>query len=358
VFFTYYIIVILLSIIIFPHNIIPNSGIYLFFSYILIAFYLYKENFYLKKQILYVSILLTLILIISFNVYNLFQILLLLPSLLLVYSIDNCDINKKEKRIITLFLYISLISVLVQINFYKIDTLHGVRKTLSLLDPNFSGILIFFIFLLSKVLGNRFGIIISLYCGILLQSRLFILIILTFYLIKFSKKKIKIYRFILNPYIVFILGNILIVIFSFFWVANFYPEIQYATGLERANLNDESNYGRFLANLFWVDYLIKFKPLYGIANFEDFAKDLGIFEPHNSFLYTILSSGLIFSFFYYITILNLIKRMFTYKNYEYIASYFIASFFLHGLFSSYFLILFITVFKLNLMFNQKQTCKI
>jgi hypothetical protein len=319
-----------------------------------VIIFLYKKNFYLRKQILYVLFLLTLTLFIAFNTYNLFQILLLVPLLLLVYSIDNYNISKKEKKLIDVFLYISLVSILIQINFYKIDTLYGVRKTLSILEPNFSDTLIFFVFLISNVLKNRSGIIISLYCGITLQSRLFMLSVLIFYLIKFSKKWIKIYKFVLNPYIFFVLGNILILVFSFFWVTNFSPEIQYAMGWERMNLNDASNYGRFMANLSWAEYLIKFKPLYGISNFEDFANNLGEILPHNSFLYTTLSSGLIFSLFFYFTVLKLINKMFTYKNYEYIISYFIASFFLHGLFSSYFLILFITVFKLNLLYDQKE----
>jgi hypothetical protein len=349
-------IVIILALIfyyIIPMGVIPGALLFLVLSFLLIFF---KSA---KFKIIDLGLILVLILLnLNFVVYNIFQIAYLALIMQLFYLKNyNLYIGNKNLKII---LYLSSLSIILQLSYYRREILINYsevvqRLQLSINDPNFSAALLLAFFFLSVKLNFRIGIFLIILSALLLESRNFILALAIFYFVRYTKIYLnEVYRYILNPFFLFIIGNLLTFALSAYWVVYTDVEVQYASGLGRYNLLDSSNYGRFMANLHWIDYIISnFKfVLLGVQDFEVVAKNEYLL-PHNSFLYTVLSSGILFSSVYFLIILHFMKRVFTYYNYEYITAFFVFSYFLHGMYSGFFLFLFILMFMIN--FKKKST---
>jgi hypothetical protein len=115
-------------------------------------------------------------------------------------------------------------------------------------------------------------------------------------------------------------------------------------------LNDESNLERFKANAALITLFTRDldTALFGLSEQdEDYLKSLlDTNVVHNSFLRVLVYRGIIFSFFYFIALGIIIRRLYSFKNIKYLLSLLAFSLFLHAGYQGYPLILFITTIAL------------
>lgn len=232
----------------------------------------------------------------------------------------------------------------------------------SISDPNYTGVLIYLMFLFSNKLGDKLGIFLGL-CYVLLfnNSRSVLLLFVLFYLIKFLKPVVsavlnKLKKF--NVFGIFIILFIAVAILSYVWV---YVISANSFTAHKESLNDNSNRVRFLANLKSYEVLNdKNMLLYGSG--DDIYEFLGItfgneitllkyggmrlVQAHNSLINPLIRMGIIPGTIYLYVLSKLLDKFWTDDNLEYLFPYILNAMFMHSLFNLQWLILWVLILML------------
>ena len=175
--------------------------------------------------------------------------------LFLIIANDKDDLLKNQ-RTGSWFYYVLLLLVIYNIyRSYSRDVTFD-----SIGDRNYTGVLIFFLFLYSNKTKHLCGVIIPLvYALFFTQGRTYRVVVVLFYLIILFqkliyvlKKRLKMSEFRISFRTLFLIGFIGTAIFSFFWV--FYVSAG-GVGEYHSGINDTSNRLRFVANINGFDML-------------------------------------------------------------------------------------------------------
>lgn len=192
-------------------------------------------------------------------------------------------------------------------------------------EINLSGAYLFLFFISSDVLNNKHGKLLVIALSLLTLSRLLILSMVLFYLIRFFKRYFKSHLHKLNVIYIAIGSYIAISIFSLWYAANIKSEIVYDTSISRiATLNDGSNELRFIANTLVLGtiYTMPFdaKVLFGFGPVENFinATKGSLIMPHNELFDSIVQFGIITVLFFSFFSLPIFNSVTSYANIEYL----------------------------------------
>ncbi|WP_281696765.1 hypothetical protein [Acidaminococcus massiliensis] len=241
-------------------------------------------------------------------------------------------------------------------NFIFTETLNSNFYIPSLMDKNYTGILVFLFFMLSLKLRTLSGLVLScFYMFFLTNSRSFYGMVAIFLLLKFFRKNIIWFinflhlRRTLSQFCVLFLG---VVILSIFWInyVSVNPLAHYKEGL-----NDGSNKMRFVANVYALNkmkddprFIYKglgdhIKETLGVAS-EDYSqhtKVMGVrlVQPHNCFINMMLKIGIIESIIYFCLLAYLLDKIRSCNNIEYYFPYIINACFMHSLLDGPFLVI-------------------
>jgi hypothetical protein len=215
---------------------------------------------------------------------------------------------------------ICLISILVQ---FLIFSSKDGRPTLAY-EINLSGAYLFLFFLLSDVIKLRHGKIAVIILSLLTLSRLLVLSILLFYLVRHLKPFFRKGLEKINIKIIVASSYILISIFSLWYVANVKRQISYDKSIKRlTTLNDGSNELRFLANTLVLASIYKApfegKTLFGYGKIENFLKATkdSLIMPHNELFDSIVQFGIISVVFFAFFSLPVYKQVTNFNNLEF-----------------------------------------
>lgn len=279
--------------------------------------------------------------------------------LFLIIANDRDDLLK-DQRIGSWFYYVLLLLVVYNIyrNYSRDVTFDSIG------DRNYTGVLIFSLFLYSNKTKHLCGVTIPLvYALFFTQGRtyrvviaLFYLIILLQRLIGVIKKRFKKSEFRISFRALFLIGLIGTAIFSFFWVFHVSAG---GVGEYHSGINDTSNRLRFVANINGFDMLQDPKNtlLWGYGNYlkEHLGIDtqsgamttyyLGVRleQPHNSILNVVLRAGMIPGFLYFNLLAALLEKINRKDNGPYLYPYMLNGMIMHSLFEGVWLIFWLVI---------------
>lgn len=266
-----------------------------------------------------------------------------------------------KRSYLSILYWICSLSILYQLFVYRKQLFDGVaRVTLSVGDPNISGLfmLLFFFFCFKNKF--KFGIALSLICLILFLSRNYFISLCVFFLIllfevPFSKvaSKINIAYFV-------VITNILIISLSYYWVSNVEASVYYDSGAGRLfSFNDSSNLDRFEANIFLIKSYLD-NPALALQGFRETYGE--IFAPlrllvHQSFLEIIAYTGIPFGCLYFLAFIRVVTRYSYKENFKYIYSYLTFALFLHSSLQGVTLMFFILILSLPSKNKKITSCR-
>jgi hypothetical protein len=340
---------ILLTIFLIPYGYQTNNyKIFIpIFLFINLFTYLLIDNKKIKKKKFVYIILAIGIISINLNIGILEKIKYIFVLMTIMLIKKKIKINSLLSNIIYYSVFLSLF---IQILIYRYNS---IRRSYSIIDPNFSSIISFFFLVYCDKQGYKIGYLFSIITLFFFKSRAYFLALLLFYLVKIIKHSFK-EKFlklkINNFFVLSFISIILIYIISFIFLI--YVSVENIPG--KRNFNDISNKNRFLANVRVIGVLLNdpkgFFWGYGEKLEEKFIgnKPRSLYGiPHNSILKPLLIYGFFAIIIYLLIYGNEVNKRFNYENYEYIYSYFIFSMFLHSLFEMAYGIAFIYLLSLE-----------
>ena len=220
--------------------------------------------------------------------------------------------------------YIHVICILSFIFQFIIFSSADGRPSLSY-EINLSGAYLFLFFISSDVLNNKHGKLLVIILSLLTLSRLLIVSIALFYLIRLFKSNFKSHLQKLNVIYIAIASYVVITFFSLWYVANVKSEIAYDASISRiATLNDGSNELRFIANTLVIGTIyatpLDVKVLFGFGPVENFinATKGSLIMPHNELFDSIVQFGIITVLFFSLFSLPVFNSVTSYANIEYL----------------------------------------
>lgn len=297
----------------------------------------------------------------------------------LYYLLNDLQELHANKIGITLGLYV-IIPLLVLQYFLNNSNQDGRRAFLSLLDPNRSAYISFFLFVLSFYTRFYFGVGVSVVFNLGFGSRAYWLMLVIF-LSVYCVKKMKLFgafiqhilstekkRFVfVIILLLFSLIGIFIVSFSFVS-----KDVKISRG-DLTNFEDDSNKMRFMSNIFAFTKILNDKNalLWGYGdslrtewNIDtkygekiETVDDVRIVQPHNTIINLIVKCGLFMGLFYLYFFSKMLSRVLCFSNIELLIAVFFNSMFIHHLFTGIYLYIF--VFSMFLMqSNDRKLIKI
>jgi len=267
----------------------------------------------------------------SFSTYQLFRYSLPISLIAICFS-GSQPIQIKRSYLIGLC-WCTTFAMIYQMAIYRLAQFDGSQRiTLSVGDPNISGLFMLLFFFLSFKIRFQPGIIISLLSAFLFLSRnYFLSLILFFIILLFEKKFIKIASLFNFP-LLFIISNCIGFFIGEYFLNNVEVGFGYDTGSSRLfSFNDKSNLIRFQANHFLVESYSQNLALALRGFGEDYET---VFRPigaiiHNSFLEVIASTGIPLGLIYFYVILKTVNGYYTKGNFKFIFPYLFFCLFLH-----------------------------
>ena len=259
-------------------------------------------------------------------------------------------------RIARIFINLAGISLILQLIYFRFAEGNVGRSGLGT-DVNFSGLRIFLFFILCRSLNVKIGWIVMLLGLVWTQSRLLLLFLVVYFIMKQIldiSVKLGVKRFLrwFFPVIIIVL-NVVIILFSAWILRNGdFSYVEAGSFVDRIiNLNDQSNYGRALANVVWVENLLQGNYFFNTFDLETLDVSNGDLKPHNSLLYAALKDTIIYAAFALFSVWIVLLRSSTNRTVAFIYSYAVGGGFLHGLYSPVFLfeLFFIAAVSENLM---------
>ena len=233
-------------------------------------------------------------------------------------------------------------------------------------DKNFTAVsVLLFLCFCSKSKYNL-GVLISIIIGIMLGSRLFILAIILFYVIKIILKysdKLdflkKIIDYVLNwrtkeIFFIIIFSSILMIAISYYMV--FSVPLK-SISQDRTSFNDRSNAIRVRANVYAIETICKnpnfifygyddnIKEVLGVEDIKTSTKyrNFRLVQPHNFVLNLILRYGIILSIIYILIISKILSKLWNKENLPILITYIFMNMFMHSLLTRYYLIFFVYI---------------
>lgn len=223
-------------------------------------------------------------------------------------------------------------------------------------DKNYTGILMYFLLMLSFHKRNFIGILISsFYILFMTQSRSVYGMIVLYFIVKIFKTQIYslLHSFhLLSTYKQFLVSFISIVFLSSFWVnyVSINPLSHYRQGL-----NDGSNKMRFVANIYAEQQILQ-DPKYLYKGLGDFIKEtfgvagedtslhtrfMGarLVQPHNCFLNMMIKIGVLEAILYFWILGKILDKIWSQENLEYYIPYLVNACFMHSLLDGPYLVI-------------------
>ena len=273
-----------------------------------------------------------------------------LPICFILIGFNDSKSTIIKRGYLSLLYWVCLPSIIYQLFVYRKHLFDGVaRITLSVGDPNISGLFILLFFFFCYKNKFKLGIALSLICSILFLSRnYFISLCVFFSILVFEIPLSKIISKINFAYI-FIIANVLIILLSYYWTANVEVTVGYDTGAGRLfSFSDNSNFERFEANIFLIKSYLN-NPVLALQGYRETYGN--IFAPlrlliHQSFLEIIAYTGIPFSCLYFFAFVKVVMRYYYKENFKYIYSYLTFTLFLHSSLQGATLMLFILILSL------------
>lgn len=287
-------------------------------------------------------------------VLGLFICLLLLEML----CENNVFVANKHKKI-DLFYYV-MFSFTTGYMIYNYSN-GNIDVTTLMGDQNYTGILVFCIFLYANKKNYISGVLLALVYGIVFSdSRTYLFMMILFYVFHFLKERI--YTFFKDKKIIFplfLFSTFIIIIISYFWTY-YVSDSGYSTGF--FSLNDYSNRQRAASiiyalqmisntpSLLFCGYGNKLLLVMGISdrNFIMHPKFLGLrlVQAHNSVINLAVKNGLIPTICYFYILSKILNRFFNEDNMPYFFPFFLNAMFMHSLFCYQWLIFFVIILAL------------
>ncbi|MEM7727260.1 MAG: hypothetical protein AAF208_12965 [Cyanobacteria bacterium P01_A01_bin.45] len=310
---------------------LPHAKIFL----PLLAVTLIVQAFCYRTKILVADIIIVcsilILSVINFSQYHLFRYSL--PICLMAIGFSGFKKVSVNRTYLITMCWLTLLSMISQMIRYRREEFDGSgRVSLSVGDPNLSGLFMLLFFFLSYKLKFKPGIILGLASSVLFLSRnYFVTLVIFFTIVIFEKPIAKIASKINFP-ILFIILNIFGILVGEIFLQYIEVGFGYDTGSTRLfSFNDKSNLIRFFANRFLIDSYINNWQLaltgYG-AEYENVFRPIGAII-HNSFLEVIAYTGIPLGILYFWVILRTFNGYYTKDNFKYIFSYLFFCLFLH-----------------------------
>lgn len=350
-------------------NFIAIPGLFILFYSLLRLIKKRGQINYTKKQVIgIIGILCMLILAFWGSITQLLVnvrifVVLGIIQLYLVYR-DRIDIPVRA-NLIKIFYWLFFVFVLVNIVAYgRLDADFFFPGTM---DKNYTGILVFLLFLLSFCVKKPMGVVLSsFYLIFMTESRSIYGMVILFFFVKVFRTQIwNVLCFLrlkkaFRQFSILFLG---IICLSFFWIqfVSVNPLSDYRQGI-----NDGSNKMRFAANIYAVQQIEQrpqslyyglgdnIKTVFGIDS-EDFSEHtqfmgVRLVQPHNSFLNMMLKIGVIEAVIYFLFLAYILDRIKSKQNIEYYLPYVINACFMHSLLDGPYLV----IWTFILMITQEQ----
>lgn len=275
--------------------------------------------------------LILIISVINFSPYHLFRYSL--PISLMAIGFSGFKPIPINRTFLVALCWITSFAMILQMAIYRRQEFDGSgRVSLSVGDPNISGLYMLLFFFLCYKIKFKPGIILGLVSSLLFLSRNYFLTLVIFFFIVFFEKKITKIASKINFSIIFIVANIFGILVGEYFLNHIEIGFAYDTGSSRLfSLNDKSNLARFEANRFLFSSYTNNLNLalrgYG-AEYENVFRPMGAII-HNSFLEVIAYTGIPLGILYFWVILRVFQGYYVQDNFKYIFPYLFFCLFLH-----------------------------
>lgn len=231
------------------------------------------------------------------------SLLMVFLSIIPIMNIDTyTSFSQKQIRVLRYVIYFLCCTIIGQLMIYRYEG----RPNLSY-EINQSGSYLFLFFLLCDLLKIRLGKLLVICASFLLLSRLLILSILVFYIVRFINKHAEKLIIWLTYFKTVILANIFIILFSFLFLFVFAGEAVSGSSDDASrltNMVDGSNMVRFKMNadvimsLFDGNRALLYKGYGDMTTNPDYLDDF-LLMPHNELIKGIAQFGLIVMLFFF-----------------------------------------------------------
>jgi len=244
---------------------------------------------------------------------------------LLIISQLKFNLTSNRLLILNIVFWIGFISIILQMLIYRSS---DGRPKLGY-EINLSAAILFLFFLFSDIIKNRYGKILVVLLAMIILSRLLILAILLFTLIKYITKKINSNRRY-NFLIFAIITYVVFFVFNIWFLQNVEIGGDYNSSADRiVEVNDGSNKLRFTTNLgVLYSIFIEKDPvlIFGYGNIDDvnnkFQETYPVI-PHNELLASIAEYGYLATIFFFYLSLRLYRNYFKLNLFHYLIPLFI-----------------------------------
>ena len=290
----------------------------LFLAYVFIYF-VYKKQVNVKNVLLLVIFQLALFLsgyLGSFQ-SNIINIALSATGIMCLPLLVS-PLTEKEKKSLRHLCYFLCFLMFIQLLIFR--SKDG-RPSLGY-ELNFSGAYLFLFFLYSDYLKFKFGKLFVICASFLLLSRLLILSIICFYVIRFVQKVWTI-RLNFNWRIFLFISYIAFFIFNVWFLLNVEKGVAYDSSVERlGTLNDNSNVLRFTINVAVLNGVLQDSNLrFGYGQVTDDKcpeyTERYTLMPHNELLDSIVEFGYVFTIISFVFSTMYIRKFFKYQLFCY-----------------------------------------
>lgn len=301
----------------------------------LLALILFVQSFGNQSKLLVTDIvivcLILIVSVINFSPYHLFRYSL--PICLMAIGFSGFKSIPIKRLFLVVLCWISFFAMVLQMAIYRRQEFDGSgRITLSVGDPNISGLYMLLFFFLCYKIRFKPGIILGLVSSLLFLSRNYFLTLAIFFVIVFFEKKITKIAVKFNFIFIFFVANVLGILIGEYFLQHVEIGLTYDTSSSRLfSLNDKSNLLRFEANRFLLSSYINNLNLalrgYG-AEYENVFRPIGAII-HNSFLEVIAYTGIPLGILYFCVVLRVFQGYYVRDNCKYIFPYLFFCLFLH-----------------------------
>jgi len=349
------------SLYIIPYNTIPFAKLFIPIILVLLGFELFDG----KTRVNLTDIILSSIVIIT-NIVPEFSLNRFADAVIIIALLFKF---KRIEPINPLFLLIFNILGLSALVYNILFSRFSFDNTILVInnpDPNFSGYMALLLLFFFAKNGFKLGIGLCIICAILLWSRNYMLALAIFFSLGLAEKCLpRIYRNIFKKInlvsliSIFLVLNLSVILYGLHFLTQVKAPV--SLGFARndvnrvINLQDDSNWYRFNANKEFLDLMVKEQDilLFGVSGArpnldEQKARRLlpTRVPPHNSIFQLLMDKGIIFSTFYFLTLLVILKRLYCLENFKYILPVLVFGLFLHAIYGGSFIIFLVSLLSL------------
>ncbi len=319
----------------------------------LLTIILLLQLFYYRSKLLIADILtvclIMIVTFVNFSSYQLFRYSLPISLIALGFS-GTKPIPIKRSYLIGLC-WCTTCAMIYQMTVYRLVQFDGSpRITLSVGDPNISGLFMLLFFFLCVKVNFKPGILLALVSIVLFASRNYFLSMIFFFLIIVLEKPFAKIASRINFALLFIVSNFIGILVGEYYLDNVEVGIAYDTGSSRLfSFNDKSNLVRFEANRLLIESYSNNWNLalkgYG-GDYESVFRPIGAII-HNSFLEVIAYTGVPIGLLYFFVILRVVSGYYVRENFKFIFPYLFFCLFLHTGFHGLSPFLFVSILAIS-----------